>query len=147
MSNIPPSESVETFMADRPKGLRGIGSLGMVICASVRRGCMAAAPARVAASPRVADLFKNSRRLDFPILFFCDDMTYTSMDICYLDWVSGSVRRPAPRSKTGSNLYRRVMISAGASRRVSPFSIKKRNSDLTLNPWRKADSSSSRVFP
>ena len=79
MSNIPPSERVETIMAERPKGLRGMGSLGMAIWAEAWRGRNKEEPPTVAPKPMAAACLKKSRRLGFPLLSLWDDMTHTSL--------------------------------------------------------------------
>jgi hypothetical protein len=78
MSNIPPSERVETFVPERPKGLRGTGALGMVILAEIWLGRQKEEPPTVTPNPKAAVLLKKSRRLSFPSLFLSDDMIYFS---------------------------------------------------------------------
>jgi hypothetical protein len=65
-------------MPDRPKGLRGIGSLGRVIWAAARRGRPKEEPLTAAPNPMAADFFKKSRRFDFAVLFLGDDMIHIS---------------------------------------------------------------------
>jgi hypothetical protein len=81
MSNIPPSERVETILPDRPKGLRGIGSLGRVIWAAARRGRHKEGPLTAAPNPMAAAFFKKSRRFDSVVLSPGDDMIHISSKV------------------------------------------------------------------
>jgi len=66
-------------MDDRPKGLRGMGSLGMVIWAEAWWGRKKEDPPTVAPNPMAAACLKKSRRLGFPLLSLWDDMIHTSL--------------------------------------------------------------------
>ncbi len=73
----PPIKSL--IMPEWPKGLRGMGSLGMVIWAETWWGCQKEEPPTVAPKPMAAAFLKNWRRLGFPLLSSWDDMIHTSL--------------------------------------------------------------------